>query len=123
MSLDVSLTGPEYEKCCRCPECGYEHKRKVRDTFYDGNITHNLAEMARHAGLYECCWHPPEGAKAGQLIQPLREGLARLIAEPTYYRQWNPPNKWGNYEGLVEFVRKYLDACKVHPDADVGAWT
>ena len=56
----------------------------------------------------------------GVLIEPLRAGLAKLIAEPDRFRAFNPANGWGDYEGLVAFVQEYLHACEENPDADVS---
>lgn len=88
---------------------------------YTRNITHNLNTMADAAGIYKHLWHPEEIGitQAKQLIEPLREGLAKLEASPQTFRQYNPPNGWGSYETLVAFVRDYLRACEQDPDADV----
>lgn len=90
---------------------------------FTANITHNLNTMAREAGIYEALWRPEEipVTVAGGLIPLLREGLAKLEAEPDRFRAFNPPNKWGSYEGLVAFVRRYLAACLEFPDATVRA--
>jgi hypothetical protein len=84
-------------------------------------VTHNLAPMAYEAKIYDCLWNPGEMGitKAGQLIGPLTAGLALLEGEPARFRELNPENKWGSYEGFVEFVRAYLEACTENPDADV----
>lgn len=89
---------------------------------FDYNITHNLADMAREAGIYYYLWRPDEigVTQAKQLIEPLTAGLARLEANPDRYKQFNPENGWGTYEGLVEFVRSYLTACMDYPDAMVS---
>ena len=85
------------------------------------NITHNLNTMADAAGIYQELWRPDELGitKARQLIDPLRAGLERLKAEPAKFRAFNPRNGWGTYEGLLEFVERYLAACEQYPDADV----
>ena len=87
------------------------------------NITHNLGPMAKAAGIYMELWRPEELGitKAAQLIEPLREGLHRLKVEPNKYKEFNPDNGWGDYEGLVNCVSSYLDACYDYPDADVKA--
>jgi len=104
MSLDVYL-----EKFQRC-------------AIYERNITHNLNKMADAAGIYQHLWRPEELQieTAGQLIQPLKEGLARLLADPDEYRQFNPRNGWGRYEDLVAFVADYLAACERDPNALVS---
>ena len=90
-------------------------------TVFNYNITHNLGRMAGEAGLYQPLWEPDViGAKqARQLVPLLREGLARLEAEPDRFRAFDAPNGWGKYEHLVEFVRAYLKACEEFPDATV----
>lgn len=91
------------------------------NTIYDANITHNLGKMAAEAGIYQHLWRPDEiGIEtAGQLIEPLREGLARLKADPDQFAPYNPQNGWGNYDNLVAFVEKYLNACENNPGAKV----
>ena len=104
MSLDVYLT-------------------EVRETtIYDRNITHNLNKMAEEAGIYKHLWRPEEIGitKASQLIEPLREGLALLLSDEERFRKFDPANKWGDYDGLVDFVREYLSSCEENPNASVS---
>lgn len=56
---------------------------------------------------------------ARDLIEPLRAGLALLRAEPERFKCFNPENGWGDYDGLVRFVERYLAACEASPDAEV----
>jgi len=103
MSLDVYLT-------------------EVRETtIYDRNITHNLNKMAEEAGIYKHLWRPEEIGitKASQLIEPLRAGLGLLLTDPERFKKFNPPNGWGDYEGLVNFVSEYLATCEENPNASV----
>lgn len=91
------------------------------DEVYHANITHNLNIMANHAGLYTYLWRPDEIGitKASELIDPLKVGLEELKSKPDVYKQYNPSNGWGNYEGLVRFVENYLAACIENQDATV----
>lgn len=88
---------------------------------YSANITHNLGRMAREAGIYEPLWRPDEigVTKARQLVTPLREGLGLLRRAPERFKTLNPENGWGDYDGFVQFVERYLAACEEYPDADV----
>lgn len=88
---------------------------------FEANVTHNLNAMADAAGIYVALWRPEEAnvTKASQLIPLLEDGLNRLEASPDEFRKLNPPNGWGDYEGLVRFVRRYLAACRENPDAEV----
>lgn len=95
---------------------------EVRETtIYERNITHNLNKMADEAGIYKHLWRPEdiEITKAAQLIEPLREGLALLLSDPERFKKFDPENKWGDYDGLVDFVREYLAACEENPSASV----
>lgn len=90
-------------------------------TVYDANITHNLGPMAREAGIYAHLWRPDDIGieKAGQLIQPLTDGLALLKSDPERFKAFNSPNGWGMYEHFVPFVENYLNACIESPGARV----
>jgi hypothetical protein len=123
MSLDVYLQGHAQKVECRCSCCDHQHEREEREEYYSRNITHNLNTMAGEAGIYEALWRPDEIGitKAAQLIEPLKDGLAKLESDPERFEKFNPPNGWGSYEGLVSFVRDYLRACEQTPDAEVYA--
>ena len=103
MSLDITLTA-------------------VRPTsVFDYNVTHNLNKMADAAGIYKHLWRPEELGikKAEELIKPLEEGLSLLLSDPERFKKFNPPNGWGDYDGLVKFVSEYLNACRENPDATI----
>lgn len=106
MSLDLSL---------RCKCCG--------NAVFDSNITHNLNTMAGKAGLYEVLWRPDENGfpTAGLAIPTLRAGIKKLEEQPDYFRQFNPGNGWGDYEGLLNFAKEFLAACAEHPEATIHA--
>ncbi len=94
------------------------------DEVYSANITHNLSLMAREAGIYKHLWRPDEieVTKAGQLVEPLRKGLNLLRNNPISFKKFNPKNRWGSYEGFVDFVEKYLAACEEYPDAEISIY-
>ena len=104
MSLDVWLTDEN------------------EDELYWGNITHNLNTMAEKAGIYKAMWRPEEigATKAKDISDILQKGLNDMIARPEYYEQFNSPNGWGLYEHFVPFVRKYLKACLMFPEAKIN---
>lgn len=93
-------------------------------TVFSSNITHNLRKMAEAAGMYQILWRPDEEGiqKAAALINPLEGGLAMLEENPDRFKILNPENGWGDYSGLVKFVKDYLDACKEFPTASVNVW-
>ena len=133
MSLDVYLSRKLYLSYDKGKT--YEEKE---ENVYDANITHNLAEMADKAGIYEALWRPyklkenyniPENdhvleykfesenpVKASEIIKVLEKGLKDLKNRPKYFEKFNSENGWGMYEHFVPFVEKYLQACKEYPD-------
>jgi hypothetical protein len=88
---------------------------------YWRNITHNLNKMAGTAGIYEALWRPEEIGitTAHQLIEPISKGIAFLAMHRHLCEQDNPPNGWGNWQGLYDFCCDYLKACTAHPLAAV----
>jgi hypothetical protein len=95
---------------------------------YSNNITHNLGKMAgavkleNGKTLYEVLWRPDEhGFKtAKDISELLDEGWNILLSDPEKYKKYNPENGWGSYDGLVQFVYKYRNACWDNPDADLS---
>jgi hypothetical protein len=100
----------------------YLYEIKEVDVF-DNNITHNLGKMAKEAGIYEVLWRPEEIGidKASDMIPFLEKGVETLKSDPERFKEFNPENGWGSYEGLLAFAVDTLAACKEHPDAMVSA--
>lgn len=90
---------------------------------YEANITHNLGRMAAEVGLYEPLWRPGtlDATRAADIIERLRDGLARLVDERERLQEFNPSNGWGSYDVLVQFTVSYLAACERWPDAEIRA--
>ena len=119
MSLDITLTRKKWTSY----DAGKSWEESI-DYCYDANITHNLNKMAGAAGIYKHLWRPEEIGitKAVELIVPLCDALGRLL-DPNnkeFFEQFNPKNGWGNYDGFVEFVSGYLDACRKYPEAEIN---
>ena len=113
MSLDVYLTKDIKENNCNC--CWQVIEKEV---FWQ-NITHNLNTMADKAWIYEALWRPEEiwAKKAKDIIEILVKWVARLEWNPKKYKKLNPKNWWGDYDWLLQFVKKYLNACIENPDS------
>ena len=88
---------------------------------YSANITHNLNKMATACDLYMPLWDPDKIGitKAGQLIEPLKAGIAALKADPDKFKAYNPANGWGDYYALLRFAQDYLAACEANPDGTI----
>ena len=102
MSLDLSLVLNNNEVWC-------------------WNITHNLNKMALEAGLYEYVWQPEENEIyfAEQMIDYLKAGIYRLKNNPGLYKEFNPDNGWGDYDGFLLFIESYLVECERNPLATI----
>ena len=101
-------------------------EKTMPTVIFEANITHNLGKMASKVNLGEnnLCqylWRPEEiNIKlAGELIQPLTEGLKELQRNKKKYEKHNAENGWGTYEHFLPFIEEYLNACKENPDAKI----
>jgi len=95
---------------------------------YASNITHNLSRMADQVKLsngmtlYNVLWRPDEQAGlklARDIIVLLDEGWNILLADHKKFKQFEPDNHWGTYDGLCDFVYQYRNACWDNPDAEI----
>lgn len=99
-----------YAISIECPTCGNEP--------FDSSITTNLAPMWRAAGIDFRDGY--SGRPASNLITPLDIAIATLEADPDRFRAMNPENGWGDYDGLLDALRKLRDACRRVPTAVVA---
>lgn len=60
--------------------------------------------------LYDLLWRDEEPDDILEYINCLIWALTELKSQPEVYKQFNPPNGWGTYEQLVEFVRSFIHA-------------
>jgi hypothetical protein len=96
-------------------------------SIFSMNITHNLGKMASAVvlsngkTLYDVLWRPEEHNyfTAEDISELLDEGFNILLSAPEEYKQYNPENGWGEYDGLVQFVYHYRNACWENPSAEL----
>jgi hypothetical protein len=92
------------------------------------NITHNLGKMAGNVvfedglTLYDILWRPDEHGfvYAKGIADYLDIGFNILLSEPEHFKTFNPENGWGSYEGLLNFVYNYRNACWDNPEAELS---
>ena len=84
---------------------------------FDANITHNLTDMARAAGIYDILWNAP--SKAGEMLSTLAAGIERLKADPDKYKKHDAPNGWGLYEHFLPFAESVYVAAETYPSSEV----
>jgi hypothetical protein len=98
-------------------------------SIYSDNITHNLAVMAGAVALdssmnpeltlYDVLWRPDEHGfrRALDITDLLDQAVDIMERDCDRLSELNPENGWGDYDGLVRFVRDYLRACQTNPQA------
>lgn len=93
-------------------------------TVFDANITHNLGGMAKEAGIYKHLWRPEELGitNAGDLVEPLTNGLALMRGDPIRFKAFDAENGWGIYEDFIPWIEKYLQACIDNPDGIIEVY-
>lgn len=123
MSLDIYLKQfneiPE-EACLQCLVEDADHTHEF--LLFHLNVTHNLNKMAEEAGVYHAMWHPETFAATPRAydIEPLlRQGLQSLRSYPERFTAHEPTNKWGTIDSLSNAVTRYLEACRMYPEAVV----
>lgn len=95
-----------------------------RFQLFTANYTHNAGKMAAAAGIYQCVWRPeemPEITCAGDLIEPLSEGIDQMMSDPAKFIALQPANGWGSYKSFLTWLEEYLEACIKHPKALIEA--
>lgn len=96
----------------KCDKCG---ESKSFDA------THNLIPMWRAAGVSEVLYES-EGKLARDIIPALKAGVAAMKAEPQKFEALNPLNGWGDYDGALAFLERFLAACEAHPLLVIDNW-
>jgi hypothetical protein len=84
-----------------------------------GNYTSNTSPMWRHAfaqsgapntGLADLNGLPAQAA--ADLLAP---AIAHMATHPEQYEAMEPSNGWGDYEGALVFMVRFLQQCRYHP--------
>lgn len=75
--------------------------------------TYNLCVMFKEA--LGCPIRELDGRVAGDIVQRLKTATAEMKKYPDKFRDLNPPNGWGNYEGALESLCWLLEVCQKHP--------
>jgi len=114
MSWDFSMEAPP------CPTCGHRESDDPNDgdeERLEADYTYNVAPMFNRAfttmagegnrGL--------NGMTGESAAAHLLGALSEMRACPAVYREMNPPNGWGSYEGAIELLAKLRGWCLGHP--------
>lgn len=80
----------------------------------DGH-TYNLTPMWRKAKIVHQGTRELDGQNAGTLAPRLLKGLVDAWVDAAAYRELDPPNGWGDYDGFVEILTRFTRLCYQHP--------
>ena len=83
-----------------------------------GNMTWNVSPMYYDA-LGDDGLRQLDGMLSRDAITILKHAIKKMEDNPDHYRAMNPKNRWGNYEGALEFLRKLLNSCIKHPKTTI----
>ena len=118
MSYDVSIEVPINEKMLQ-----YISPSEYGDVFGDGtlyyelfncgNYTSNVSAMyARAMGNVLSAFH---GQTCANIHPLLVSAVEHMTNNPRDYLSLEPENKWGSYEGALEYLRGILEAVSKSP--------
>jgi hypothetical protein len=103
MSADVWIETPP------CGKCGSRGPERV-----EVNITYNLSPMLAEAGFVG--WFALVGMPARKAGRHLLRVLEEMADEPLRWRDRNPENGWGDYDGCLQNrLRKFATQCVIAP--------
>lgn len=80
----------------------------------DGH-TYNLTPMWRRAGVVSEGSRDLDGRNAGEMRGVLAQAVADARANEAAYRELDPPNGWGDYDGFLEILMRLERLCREHP--------
>lgn len=78
--------------------------------------TYNLTPMWRLAGVFEVS-RDLDGEVASTAGIRAATGLLRAVTSPDQFRELNPANGWGDFEGFVAMLTRFAIACADNPTA------
>ena len=108
MSWDIEMvTDP-------CESCG-----RGEETVFDRNLTWNLTPMHRAVGID---WRKLREMSADQAKETILDAVRQLKEDPERFKDMNPKNGWGSYDGLVDLLQEMLGTWKRYPTATVKVY-
>jgi len=79
---------------------------------WEKNVTYNLGSMAFSVGW---SFRGQANKPVEELVPAAREALDQLESDPESFRHFEPENKWGTVENLIEFFREFITAAVENP--------
>ncbi len=118
MSYDIWIEIP-------CKKEGKDDWMPINDGYnYTSNVSKMFYEAFEKIGGNWRDFHDynKEHMTCKKAIPLLKKAIKELEDNPEHYKQYNPPNGWGNYEGAINFLKNILSDCEKIPYGRIGFW-
>lgn len=97
-------------------DTGGEELAEVADL---GNYTYNVSPMYYDV-FGTLGFRSIDKMLAKDATPILEKAIGKLESNPSKYRAMEPENKWGNYDGAVQYLKDILHGCRKHPKATIN---
>lgn len=87
------------------------------DTGLDWNYTYNVQPMTARAGLPSL--NRLDGVPAVVAALALDRVIDRMASDPVMYREMNPANGWGDYDGFLGRLMSLAEHLRDNPEVTV----
>lgn len=148
MSLDVYIIYKNPKKrivkagidgvACGSTVAVHDHDAEVVEDSWNGNVTHNMVEMAQHipvsytidgdtydSTLYMILWRPEEIGvgnvcnNTDVVVHALHSGIDYMLQNREELEKYNPDNGWGNFHSFLRWLIEYWHACDENPGCKI----
>lgn len=100
MSLTIYLLTPQ-----KCPSCGFKLSDEGH-TIFDANITHNVQNMWKKAGVLEILYDTDGQFVTAEMADKLNKGAADMRANFVEYEKLDAPNGWGRAIHVLPWLER-----------------
>lgn len=100
----------------RCKTCNHTETTDTR------NVTYNVSPMWFLIFPDAKAMIDIDNMTGSESFVTLNYALSHLLAEPDKFKELNPPNNFGSYDGLISFIKQLLIDAKNYPDMKWKTW-
>lgn len=95
-------------------DIGKKTEKGIEYIYEVGNYTWNVGRMYTEA--MGCSISDFKNMPCSKAILILQVGIKDMEKNPEKYKELNPPNKWGNYEYALQYLKDILHACQIYKE-------
>jgi hypothetical protein len=102
---------------------GFDVKLVINEpvNVYKAHLGTDAIKMAGAANVFNVIWNPENFgvSKASDIAPHLERGIEILEKDPDFYKSLQSEEKWSTYENFLAWLKRYLSACRNHPNAEI----